>query len=953
MKNLKLLTIVATCLLVTSIFAVIPAFSVQPPLKSDTYYIGTIGGPANLDPARAYDTASGEIIQNVLQALIWYKDKHPITFTSGAGYNMTPSDISDDGLYDPYIATEVPTEGNGRIHVYANKSEDWTFTVNTNAQFQTWVAANTTVMGPHNVTVDDVVYSFQRQMVYDSDLAPTWMWYQPAINPSMYTWSDVYNMTDNAFAYTANETEAGNLIKRFVYASGGNNVTFHFEYPYPHIALYQIFAQTWGSIVEKDWVIERGGWDGSFAAGWSKWYRQTPNDDFSELDLYKSSTDFPGDANHPHPYSYYASGHVPALLGTGPYNFTNWDQTAMFWRLDANDHYWMGWGDAGAKDGINYIKTVIDTEVDAWTTRKMLFLNGEFDSAVVPTSSMHDLLQVGSSYDPLPGIDLAYNIPNLVTDEFFFCTNVSTSTPYPTYVGYPSHTYGPITDFFADIHIRRAFAWAFNYTEYIEDAFFGEAKQHATWWCDGLTPTAANDSWLTPRNYDLAQMMSELDQAALINGHNVSQEGFDLTFPYNSGNDLRRIAVQLLSNAWTTVPGSGGKYHVATIGVTWASFLSICLYQKKVPGYVVGWLADFADAVDFAGVYMASSGSYAGHQGPPFPPDQDTIDDLVSQAATETNATARVNEYRDLEQRYFDNALSLALVQPTGRHWSRDWLQGWYYNPLLPGLYAFDLYKAYPATPQQVTLDLSHSITTIVGYPTTGASPYQVYWYKGKMYIGYNASAPSGHQSDNATSHAVFSYSIFIERTDGNNLVGSLVAAVSLERMNGSYPDYSGYAFPNNTLVYLAPGGNATVPLEWWEDGTYASTFAPWNPLSGVPGTDSALWNMSGYAVPLNATQTSGDESLQSVKDGRVLAKKLPGDFKQTAIITILDDIVIGNVYGETEAHAGAAWGSPIKVGGVALTPSVLMSDCDLKADGIVNILDYIVLGNYFGQTAP
>ena len=82
MKNLKLLAILATLTLLIGIFAVIPAFSVQPPLDTSTYYVGTIGQPVRMDPARAYDTASGELLQNVYQTLIWWDDKHPVVFDS-------------------------------------------------------------------------------------------------------------------------------------------------------------------------------------------------------------------------------------------------------------------------------------------------------------------------------------------------------------------------------------------------------------------------------------------------------------------------------------------------------------------------------------------------------------------------------------------------------------------------------------------------------------------------------------------------------------------------------------------------------------------------------------------------------------------------------------------------------------------------------------------------------
>lgn len=231
----------------TSLFAVIPAFPAQTPIDKSTYYVGTIGQPSRLDPARAYDSASGELIQNVYEPLIWYGDKHPVTFTGGVGHNLTSSEQSDLSVYVPVIAMEVPNDTNGGIfRNYTGVADElWAFPINTNAQFPSWTAANGTLMPAHNVTVDDVVYSFQRQMVYDSPSAPTWMWYETAFNCSWFSWDDCFgydaSYSNGTFIYTANETTAGNLISSWVYGSEeAGKVYFHFLYPYSDVAMYQI-----------------------------------------------------------------------------------------------------------------------------------------------------------------------------------------------------------------------------------------------------------------------------------------------------------------------------------------------------------------------------------------------------------------------------------------------------------------------------------------------------------------------------------------------------------------------------------------------------------------------------------------------------------------------------------------------------------------------------------------
>jgi len=184
MKYIKLVTIIATLLLVTSIFTVIPAFSAQPPIDTSTYYVGTIGQPARVDPIRAYDTASAELLQNVYQTLIWFGDKHPLILTSGTDHNLTEAEHSDltyPAGYIPVIATALPLVTNT-----TNLNQFWNFTINTNAQFQNWTGpTNGGVwddMPKRNVTVDDVVYSFRIQMVFDSAYSPVWIWETAAFN---------------------------------------------------------------------------------------------------------------------------------------------------------------------------------------------------------------------------------------------------------------------------------------------------------------------------------------------------------------------------------------------------------------------------------------------------------------------------------------------------------------------------------------------------------------------------------------------------------------------------------------------------------------------------------------------------------------------------------------------------------------------------------------------------
>jgi len=72
------------------------------PIKNpDAFIMATIGEPQYLDPATCYDTAGGEILQNVYESLVWY-EKTNVSYVGPLLCNATPTLanglISSDGL---------------------------------------------------------------------------------------------------------------------------------------------------------------------------------------------------------------------------------------------------------------------------------------------------------------------------------------------------------------------------------------------------------------------------------------------------------------------------------------------------------------------------------------------------------------------------------------------------------------------------------------------------------------------------------------------------------------------------------------------------------------------------------------------------------------------------------------------------------------------------------------
>jgi peptide/nickel transport system substrate-binding protein len=665
------------------------ALSPQPPIDPTVYKVATIGQPVRIDPARAYDTTSGELLQNIYQTLIWWTSKKPVTFTPGVGYNLTIADYANLDQYGPVLCTEVPTRGNGRITDTGEGGALWRFTINTSAMFQSWTDSAGFVQPARAITADDVVYSFRRQLVYDSIYSPVWMWMTPAFNFS--SWRSEYGgpyetYSNYTFVNTADELACGVKITNWCY-NVGNDVFFNFTLPWAEGVLEQIFSQTWGGVVNPDWVKEMGGWDGLFAAGWTNNYHGKPTATRSELDTYKDPAVFPG---HGSKYASFTLGAV----GTGPYKFTSWNATTKIWRIDYDPSYWMGWLQAGDKFG-NFLHTVIWTGVDAWPTRKMSLLEGEFDVAVVPRANMYDLLQAGSSYNPIPGINLVYNIPALQNNAMLFSFSVPASSPYQAYVGYPTHKTGAQQFFFNNTHMRRAFAWALDYATYLADGWFGEAIVERTWWVEGLSPASYKNTnaSMPQRTLNLTEMQNELN-LAVIDGFDVGTEGFEMTLAYVIGSDQRDLVYSLIAQAFQSL---GTKYKVKVVGLDWPVFLD-AMNRRYLSMFNIGWLADFADPDNFCETYQASWGSFCSGQLDPdnnaMPDDQAFVDQEIRAALVETDSAKREAMYRDLQYRYWLDVPSFPLVQPTGRRFAREWVEGWYFNALFPGLYAYDLWKS-------------------------------------------------------------------------------------------------------------------------------------------------------------------------------------------------------------------------------------------------------------------
>jgi ABC-type transport system substrate-binding protein len=300
----------------------------------------------------------------------------------------------------------------------------------------------------------------------------------------------------------------------------------------------------------------------------------------------------------------------------------------------------------------------------------------------------------------IPGVQCNYPIPEMETESFFMNQNITATVN--NIVGIIN---GPATEgssanfsadgipsnFFSDVNVRKAFAYALNETLYIQDQFFGRGYQPVTCAPDGFLYINAS----TPTynlNLTLAQQYMSAAWAGVLNS-----TGFTVDLVYSAGDSQIGALMQNLATIIDSL-GPPGKFNA----VLWTgTSLEVSeISPNMFPAFMSGWLTDYSGLQDFMVPYMESSGLFAMETGYSNP----TVDALLQQTAYTNNPAVLTADYGELEQIYFNDVPSVTLFVPVGTGFMRDWVQGMYYNPLYPGIYAYNLWK-YNAIPGDVNKD--------------------------------------------------------------------------------------------------------------------------------------------------------------------------------------------------------------------------------------------------------
>jgi peptide/nickel transport system substrate-binding protein len=554
------------------------------PYKNDGDFVQeTIGEISSLDPAWAYDTAGGEQIQYMYETLIFFDGTSTGTFV-----NVLADDYTVDG-------TTI------RFHIRPN------------VHF-----SNGDLLTPA-----DVAYSIQRVMIQNRSGGPAWMLLLPLTGYS--------------------GTRSGGAIRPGIFDKIMNAVQVDGEYvvinqnpatAYGTTVLLQILCSSWGAIVDKQWCIANGEWDGTADLGTGNstaWYKY----------------------NNPTKQSSYLYNHA---MGTGPWKLDVW-APGDYIRLLKNDTWWKG---------TPPFNMVLTKKVDEWTSRKLSLLNGDADFVYVPRNYIGELAGIAD-------LNAIKDLPDIAIESLFFNFDID---PNSEYIGSGALDGNGIpTDFFSDVNVRKGFAYCFNWDTYINDALQGEAEQRGSPIVKGLTYYSATDD---ANLYSYDPVKAEQYLKAAWDG-TLWDTGFRFTLSYNIGNDPRRIACEILAD---NLMALNPKFRVDVLAIEWDVFLDkMCTQPCDMPIWCVGWQVDYPDADDFISPYMASYGDFAYFQGY----GNDATDALIEQARYSTDPAERQALYNQLAGIFYDDCPTIMTAQPLGRRFFTKYIHGFYFNPVIFG----------------------------------------------------------------------------------------------------------------------------------------------------------------------------------------------------------------------------------------------------------------------------
>jgi peptide/nickel transport system substrate-binding protein len=607
-----------------------------------TLTLASVGDVATLDADLAYEGSSFQVIDNVMEGLISFK-----------------RDSASDFI--PMLATDVPTTANGGISA---DGKTYTFKIRTGVKFS----------NGDTLTANDVAFSWERALLQSDPNSAAWMMLEAIMG---YQSDDVTENIDGGkysgdrAALIANakpedlKKACEDVKAHFAVDTTAN--TFTVTLPDSYGPFLAIIARPWAYIFDQKWAASQGDWDGSCDT-WQNFY--APGQEGSKL------------------------GKV--IMGTGPYVLNHWTPETE-WVLDANPTYWRtadnpAWD--GGPSGVANIKHIVHKTVPEWGTRFAMLQTGDIALADVPLADYAQVDPlVGQTCDNATGeckptadpTGILAEFPNLANPDradIFMNQNVKTGTGGTNpYIGSGKLDGNGIPpNFFSDIHVRKAFAYCFDYDTYIAEGQNGDGVRDSSAIIQNMLGYN-KDQAMYP--FDLDKCKAEMDQA--WNG-DVAKNGFRIQGVTATGYPMFQTVLAILQADLAKVDK---KYKIEIVTLPWASYLA-AFRATQLPIAVSDWSEDFHDPHNWVQPFLI--GTYATRQG--FSDEfKNIFKPLITQALHEPDAQKRAALYYQVDELQFENVPEVTLSQTGTRTYIASWVKGYFYNPVSNDYYyyAWDL----------------------------------------------------------------------------------------------------------------------------------------------------------------------------------------------------------------------------------------------------------------------
>lgn len=623
-----------------------------------TFVDASFGEPDSFDPAYDYETQGGEVLINVYDRLVQY-------------------DGESTSEFKPMLAESWEIQDGGKTYVFKLRS---------GVKFHNGA----------DLTPSDVAYSFVRGLLQGGHDSPQFLMFEPVFGVGSSDVSELVEVAEvfgvEAIADGISSEELGGIEGKygddrealsavdpailsavceavkthFVADDAAGTITMNLTEPWgPWLST---IAQQWGSPLDSDWVAANGGWDGSCDT-WQNFYAIHPEENTINY----------------------------LTNGTGPFKLEKYapGEETVFVRYD---DYWQG----PAK-----LERVIFKNVQEFGTRFAMLQAGDADTIDVNTDDRAQM-------DALVGEDCIWNEGTGVYD----CSEIDPNLPLTRTLGRPgvsrtdiffnfdianpdNNNYigsgkldgnGIPADFFADVHIRKAFNYCFDWDAYINDVFNGEALQAKALVVPGMPGWSEDAPYYTT---DMAKCeeefkLADIDKDGVPAGEDPEGDiwttGFRFSATYNQGNTTRQTVAEIIA---AQVGSVNELFLIETVGLPWPAFLR-SFRARELPLTISGWLEDIHDPHNWYVPYLMTT--FAVRQS--LPADfQASVSPLLDAGVRETDPAKRDEIYQQVNQLVYDFAPNILLATATSHGFVPRYVHGIIRNPLFPGTYYYTIYK--------------------------------------------------------------------------------------------------------------------------------------------------------------------------------------------------------------------------------------------------------------------